>query len=228
MRAATATRRARVIALLAVVALHLLGALLITGTLRAPRTTEPPNPVTVWLAWRGNEQPLEARRRSGATGELRTRSVAPAPKPSSPALAARPPPSPAPPTAAITASPSVDWNGELRAAAASVQKDSQKRGRRTGMGSTPPSPYVSPPARPVFPWSHQPLGKHYDFDSDTGLITVRTKHCVFAIWLILPGFACTPGPVDPEPGEGDLFDHRYAPWTLELPQSLHDLQRAAP
>ena len=216
MRAATATRRARVIALLAVVALHLLGGLLFIRGRRDSRPAEPANPLTVWLALSGSEHPVATHQRPMAPDQSRTPSAEPAPRNS------------APPTAAITASPNTDWSGELRAAAAnSIERASHER-RKSGMGSTPRSPYTIMPARPAFPWSHQPLGKHYDFDSGTGLLTLRGKRCVLAIWLILPGFACAAGPLDPEPGEGDLFDRKYAPRELELPKSLQAAQQAAP
>jgi hypothetical protein len=219
MQPGTAARRMRLPALLAVVGLHLLGGLLIMRALQAPRPTETSNPVTVWLAWSGN-----AQARSGD----RARSGPAHPPAHSPPLAAPIPPVTAPPPA-LAPSPNVDWTGEARAAAAaSIAQDSRQRRRNSSMGSTPRSPYLATPARPMFPWSHQPLGKHYDFDPDSGLFTLRTKHCVFAIWLILPGFACVPVHVDPEPGVGDLFDHRYAPWELQQPKSLRDAQQAAP
>jgi hypothetical protein len=217
MRAATATRRARAIALLAVIALHLFGGLLFIRGLRDSRGTEPANPLTVWLALSGSVNPVAARQRQVAPEKSRSPGAEPAPQEI------------APPTAAITASPSVDWNRELdAAAAASIERASRERRRNSGMGSTPHSPYSAMPTRPAFPWSHQPLGKHFDFDSSTGLLTLRGKRCVLALWLILPGFACATGPVDPEPGEGDLFDRKYAPWELELPKSLHDAQQAPP
>src|ERR1700688_117234 len=218
MRASIATRRVRPLALLAVVALHLLGGLLITRTLQESRPTERSNPVTVWLAWSASARPA---------GNSQVRNAGTARSEPPPALAAPPPLISAPPGAAIAPAPTVDWMSELRAAAsASIENLSRQHRRDSGMGATPKSPYIASPDQPLFPWSHQPLGKHFDFDSDTGLITLRTKHCVFALWLILPGFACVPGPVNPEPGEGDLFDHRYAPWEWQLPRSLHDAQQA--
>jgi hypothetical protein len=123
----------------------------------------------------------------------------------------------------------VDWNSELSAAAAaSIEQASHERRRTSRMGSTPRSPYVTTPTRPEFPWSHQPLGKHYDFDSDTGVFTLRSGRCVLAFWLILAGFACPLGHADPEPGEGDLFDRKYAAGELQLPKSLRDAQLALP
>jgi hypothetical protein len=229
MRAGIATRRVRPLALLAVVGLHLLGGLLITGTLQEPRPAESSHPVSVWLAWSASARPADAARRPRPAGDSLLRNAGRARREPAPALAAPSPRTSAPPPAAIASSPSVDWVSELRAAAsASIENFSRQRRRDSGMGSTPKSPYVTLPNQPLFPWSHQPLGKHFDFDSDTGLLTLRTRHCVFALWLILPGFACVPGPVNPEPGEGDLFEHRFAPWEWQLPKSLHDAQQAPP
>ncbi|HLQ11984.1 MAG TPA: hypothetical protein VK130_01900 [Steroidobacteraceae bacterium] len=214
MRAAKAARRARATALVAVVALHLLGGLLFMRALRDSRRTEPAYPLTVWLAWSGSRNPLAVRQSKAAPGNSRTHR---------PELTGQ---NTAPPTAAIATSPGVDWGGELRAAAAnSIERASRERRRNSSMGSTPRSPYRTMPTRPAFPWSHQALGKHYDFDSSTGLLTIRGKRCVLAIWLIVPGFACAAGPEDPEPGEGDLFDRKYGPWELELPKSLQEAQQ---
>jgi len=217
MRAATATRRARAIALLAVVGLHLLGGLLFMRALRDAGPAEPTHPLTVWLAWSAAENPVDARSRRTAPGNSTIRRVPPSPQ------------NAAPGTPALEASPNTDWSSELPAAAANaIAQASRERRRDSSMGSTPRSPYAAMPTRPAFPWSHQPLGKHYDFDSSTGLLTLRGKHCVLAIWLILPGFACAAGPEDPEPGDGGLFDRKYAPWELELPRSLRDAQQALP
>ena len=88
------------------------------------------------------------------------------------------------------------------------------------MGAAPQGiapPRVPPPA---FAWHRQPLGKH--FDVQHGMVTVRTKRCVFGVFVILPGFSCNPGRIDPEPGQGDLFDPKYAVPSLELPKPLVD------
>jgi hypothetical protein len=49
---------------------------------------------------------------------------------------------------------------------------------------------------------------------------VGGRRCTLAFFLILPGFGCAFGPLDPEPGRGDLFDPKYQPQPLELPDSL--------
>ena len=72
MRAANDARRARATALLAVVALHLLGGLLFMRALRDSRRTEPAYPLTVWLGWSGNKNPLAVRQTTAAPGNSRT------------------------------------------------------------------------------------------------------------------------------------------------------------
>ena len=88
------------------------------------------------------------------------------------------------------------------------------------MGSTPKSPFRTSNARPVFPWSRQPLGKHFDADPHTGIVSLSGQRCTLAFFFILPGFGCAVGTLDPEPGRGDLFDPKYRPQPLELPDSL--------
>jgi hypothetical protein len=232
MRLATATRRARVLALLAVVGLHLLGGLLIiTSALREPRLTEPSSPVAVWLAWSSQANAAQGRPRRSTAANSRAGYEGPARSESAPGRARRAP-SPrntSPPATSTAATPNVDWNSELSAAAAaSIEHASRERRRNSSMGATPNSPYAATPTRPEFPWSHQPLGKHYDFDSATGIFMLRSQRCVLAFWLILPGFACSLGHADPEPGEGDLFDRKYAAGELRLPKSLRDAQLAPP
>ncbi len=41
--------------------------------------------------------------------------------------------------------------------------------------------------------------------------------------FILPVFGCAVGHLDAEPGEGDLFDPKYQPQPLELPDSRSSL-----
>ena len=232
MRWATATRRARLYALLAVVGLHLLGGLLIaTGSLREPPPMEASNPVIVWLARSGTANPAEKRPRRTRAADSRAGHAGP-PGAVATRRAELRAPSPrniAAPATAAAATPSLDWNGELSAAAAaSIGNSSRERRRDAGMGSTPDSPYLTTPKRPEFPWSHQPLGKHYDFDSSTGVFTLRSGRCVIAFWLIIAGFACPLGHADPEPGAGDLFDRKYAAGDLQLPRSLRDRLEAPP
>ncbi len=224
MRWATATRRARLYALLAVVGLHLLvGLLITTGTPREPPPIEASHPVIVWLARSGTAHPAERRPRGKTAADLRAGNEGP------PGAAAARRAELLAPAKAAAAIPSVDWNSELSAAAAaSIGNSSRERRRNSSMGSAPNSPYLATPTRPEFPWSHQPLGKHYDFDSSTGVFTLRSGRCVIAFWLIIAGFACPLGHADPEPGEGDLFDRKYAAGELQLPKPLRDALQTPP
>ncbi len=106
------------------------------------------------------------------------------------------------------------------AAAVVVARSTADQQRDEAMGSMPTSPFRTRSARPAFPWSRQPLGKHFDADPHTGIISVSGKRCTLAFFLILPGFGCAIGPLDPEPGRGDLFDPKYRPQPLELPEPL--------
>jgi len=107
-----------------------------------------------------------------------------------------------------------------RAAAVVITHSAADQQRDGAMGSIPKSPFKVASARPAFPWSRQPLGKHFDADPHTGIVSVGGKRCTLAFFLILPGFGCSFGPLDPEPGRGDLFDRKYQPQPLELPSSL--------
>ena len=95
------------------------------------------------------------------------------------------------------------------------------------MGSTPVSPYHHAPPRPAFPWSRQPLGKHFDADLHSGVVSVNGKRCMVGLFIILPIFGCDLGHLDPEPGRGDLFDPKYKSQPIEVPRSLSE-QLSAP
>jgi hypothetical protein len=40
--------------------------------------------------------------------------------------------------------------------------------------------------------------------------------------LIIPGFGCALGRIDPEPGRSDLFDERYTAPPIEIPDNPLD------
>jgi hypothetical protein len=107
-----------------------------------------------------------------------------------------------------------------RAAATVIARAAADQQREAMMGSIPRSPFRTRSAQPAFPWSREPLGKHLDADPHTGIVSLRGKRCTLAFFLILPGFGCAFGPLDPEPGRSDLFDPKYQPRPLELPDSL--------
>jgi hypothetical protein len=200
--------------MLAAVGLHLLGCLLIGRALRAPRAPQPAGPAMVWIGWPDSgaaktlpPQPHQPHARIPPAAMA----TAPVPVHSVPLLPAAPGP----------ARPATNWRMEAERAAAAVINRSAADQQRDGvMGAIPKSPFRTSSARPAFPWSRQPLGKHFDADPHTGIVSLRGKRCTLAFFLILPGFGCALGPLDPDPGRGDLFDPKYQPHPLELPDSL--------
>jgi hypothetical protein len=138
----------------------------------------------------------------------------------------RPPPESAPVPlvqAPQPTQPATHWNLDASRAASDVLASNaldQRRDRT--MGSTPVSPYHHAPPRPSFPWSRQPLGKHFDADLHQGVVSLNGKRCMIGLFLIFPIFGCGVGHLDPEPGRGDLFDPKYAPQPLEPLRSLSE------
>jgi hypothetical protein len=209
-----------------VVALHLLAlwAFIEAGQLRLQRASV--EPVMTWLSLADDA----ARTRPAPP----TRTAAPAS-----ARAPRPTGQPAPIVPIVPVSPDlprptaitpdaapgpdrpIDWAAAaVDAARHHLDSQSADARRDHGMGTSPQSTARATTPHPAFPWGHQPMGKH--FDVQKGVLLVRTKRCVFGVFVILPGFSCNPGRIDPEPGQGDLFDPKYAPQPLALPQPLVD------
>jgi hypothetical protein len=60
-----------------------------------------------------------------------------------------------------------------------------------------------------------------DFDPDTFEVTVYLgKRCRLSYFLFVAGFGCVLGPINPEPGRGDLFDPKFRSAPVELPVPL--------
>jgi hypothetical protein len=168
----------------------------------------------VWIGW-PDSSAAKPKRTPALRPQLRT---APAAVAATPAPWQVVPPLPALPS---PAQPTTNWRLEAQRAAAAVIIHAATDQQHDGvMGSTPKSPYRASRARPAFPWSREPLGKHFDADPHTGIVSLRGKRCTLAFFLIVPGFGCAIGPLDPEPGRGDLFDPKFQPQPLELPDSL--------
>jgi hypothetical protein len=73
--------------------------------------------------------------------------------------------------------------------------------------------------QPSFPWSRQPLSSWFDFEPAKLRATFRLgKRCVLVLVLILPGGGCILGHIDPDPGRADLFDPKFRPAPLTLPE----------
>jgi hypothetical protein len=119
--------------------------------------------------------------------------------------------------------PATNWNLEAnRAASDLLAANALEQRRDRSMGSTPISPYHHAPPRPSFPWSRQPLGKHFDADPHSGVVSLNGKRCMIGLFLIFPIFGCGVGHLDAEPGRGDLFDPKYKSQPLEVPRSLSE------
>ncbi len=211
-----------------VIALHLLvlWAFITAGRLHMPPASI--EPVMAWLS----------------IGDAPARPITPAPAPARTAMARRPslsaigqpvplvaapadlprPTAITPPAAStpdIAPAPAIYWRAAATAGArAALDGQARQRHLEQSMGAAPQSTARAATPHPAFPWGHQPMGKHYDIQG--GVLLVRTKRCVFGVFVILPGFSCNPGRIDPEPGQGDLFDPKYAPPPLEVPRPLVD------
>jgi hypothetical protein len=133
---------------------------------------------------------------------------------------------------AMTAAPSIalspppDWHAQARQSANAVlaaEAIAQRRG--STIGTTPFSNFDASargaPSRPSFPWSRQPLSRAFDFDPDTFEVTLYLgKRCRLSYFLFVVGFGCVLGPINPEPGRGDLFDPKFRSAPIELPVPL--------
>jgi hypothetical protein len=73
---------------------------------------------------------------------------------------------------------------------------------------------------PAFPWSHQPQTSWMEIDPDSLVITFRSERCQLSIFLVVAGFGCALGHIDPAPGRADLFDPKYHSTPLELPAAI--------
>jgi hypothetical protein len=74
-----------------------------------------------------------------------------------------------------------------------------------------------------FPWSRQPRRSGVDIDPDTLLVTFKLNwRCQVVLFLVVPGFGCAVGRLNPEPGRSDLFDPKYRSRLLELPAPADD------
>jgi len=214
-----------------VIALHLLvfWAFIAAGRLQLPRAAV--EPVMTWLSFpdastRPERPPAVTPLARAPARALATRRLAEQAQPAGqPAPIVNVSPDLPRPTAitpdAVDREPAIDWNAAaVDAARHHLDQQASDRRRDHGMGEAPEASTGAPAPHPAFPWGHQPLSKH--FDIQRGVVTVRTKRCVIGVFIILPGFSCNPGRIDPEPGQGDLFDPKYAPQPLELPKPLVD------
>lgn len=124
-----------------------------------------------------------------------------------------------------SAEPPIDWSAsahqavlELLKADASEKELSSKMG--TGWWLALEAKQQRRGSRPAFPWSRQPLHGRVDFDPDSFVMTFTlNRRCQVSVFLILPGFGCALGHLDPDPGRSDLFDPKYVSGPIDLPAS---------
>ena len=209
-----------------VMVLHLHGLLLMYHAIWLSPIAGSVTPEMVWLSWPAITTSL-ASRPEPSKSRVGVARIKPSRKPPSArgTSALRAPMS----DSASTVPDPTRWTLESRQSAATIADRAQAKRPLHSMGSTPASPYHSATAaRPSFPWSRQPLTKHFDFDPHTGIITLSTKRCTIALLLIVAGFGCDLGHLDTGPGQGDLFDPKYKVAPLTLPQSLADSQGVLP
>ena len=79
-----------------------------------------------------------------------------------------------------------------------------------------------------FPWSKPQIGNQWiHFDPETFVTSITFgKRCAVALFLVVLGGGCVIGHIDPDSGQGDLFDPKYRVPQLELPAPA--LPEAAP
>lgn len=152
---------------------------------------------------------------------IATAALAPVPMTLTPAAPLLQLPSAGPPLPARTAT-STDWAQAARlAAVGAARAELLAQRRRQASGERAPTAADgahSADQQPSFPWSRQPLTSWFDFDPKTLAASIRLgRRCEFVLVLILPGFGCALGHLDPNPGRSDLFDPKFRPAPLQLP-----------
>ena len=121
----------------------------------------------------------------------------------------------------------IDWAAAAHQAARDLlAAEATERARNSKMGSGWLLAQEAKQRRrtmtPAYPWSHQPLTSWVDIDPDSFVITFRNRRCQLSFFLVIPGFGCALGHLDPEPGRVDLFDPKYRSPPLELPSTLNE------
>lgn len=118
----------------------------------------------------------------------------------------------------------VDWNDSAKRAAATLAGNATlTRQRLAASGELPED--TSPAHHAAFPWSHQPRIPWLDFDLKTLTTGVHLgKHCELAFFILLPGFGCVLGHLEPTT-RGDLFDPILLPSPLQLPAAPRALRQ---
>ena len=162
--------------------------------------------------------------KAGTSGVLRTAPRAPATVPS---LTEPTPELLRPPNEPLQTQEYIDWTAAAHQAARDLlAAEAAERARNSKMGT---GWWLAQDAKQrrrtmarAFPWSHQPQTSWMEIDPDSFVITFRTERCQLSIFLVVAGFGCALGHLDPEPGRADLFDPKYRSTPIELPATLDD------
>lgn len=216
------SRSSRAVLFLAVVAIHLaFVAVLVEATRQRLRFMAPAPIVQALIYLPSVRSAAQAATQVPAHGRM-NRSASPAPAaPTVPNLPA--PQQPIEGTAPID-SP-INWSASAHAAArdliASEARERQLDGQMgSGWWAAQEARHQRRGAHAAFPWSPQGKLRGVDVDPENFIITFHLgRRCVVAVFVILPGFGCALGHLDPEPGHSDLFDPKYRSAPLELPAS---------
>jgi hypothetical protein len=118
----------------------------------------------------------------------------------------------------------IDWGANAHQAARDVLRDESidlQRSSKMGDGwlLAQEGRHHREPRPQPFPWSHQPLTSWFDIDPDSFVIIFRLgRRCQVVYFAVVAALGCTVGHLDPEPGRSDLFDPKYGPRPLELPE----------
>lgn len=124
----------------------------------------------------------------------------------------------------------IDWSAAAHAAArdliASEARELQLDGQMgSGWWVAQEAKQQRRGAHAAFPWSPQGKWRGVEVNPDNYIVTFHLgRRCVVAVFVILPGFGCALGHLDPEPGHSDLFDPKYRSAPLELPASVSSNQ----
>jgi hypothetical protein len=128
----------------------------------------------------------------------------------------------------VRANDFIDWTANAQQAARNVlAAEAAERARNSKMGAGWWLAQDAKQQRRVghspFPWSRHPGPAGVEIDPESFVITFRlNRRCQVSVFLILPGFGCALGRLDPEPGRADLFDPRYRSAPIERPSANSD------
>jgi hypothetical protein len=210
-----ASVRTRSLALLAVLAIHLLFvAVLIDSSRQRDRLPGAEPTITAFIFNPAASAPAEQLPRARSA----RRQVPASPAMSEPAL---------PLPSAVTEERSriqepTDWLASAHQAARDVlaaEAIEAKRNARMGAGwwLAQEAKHHRFASAKSFPWSRQPRRAGVDIDPNTFLVTFTlNERCQVVLFLIVPGFGCALGHLNPEPGRSDLFDPKFLSPPLEL------------